>query len=67
MEGTCYSIEKIGNKWIVSTRYGQVLTCQSKKAALMVVKRASDMVHNHGECSRNDGEQSDSRCAGRRR
>ena len=44
MERACYSIEKVGDQWVVSTRGARILICKRKKEAVMIVKCASEML-----------------------
>jgi hypothetical protein len=47
MQRSCYSVEKYQDRWLVSVFGARVLICESKKAALRVVRQASDALCLH--------------------
>jgi hypothetical protein len=46
MERSCYSIEKHQDHWVVTAHGARILICKHKKAAIMLARRASNMLHD---------------------
>jgi hypothetical protein len=46
MEGTCYSIKPDQDQWVVLACGTPVLICKRKKVAVMIARRAANMLFN---------------------